>query len=135
MSVRLYPDIIVATEIDSTLLWDNDPNDVVIYIGNCLAHQSKYVTFGIRNGFIGYDGNEWTRDDYERYLQSLPLFFKKISETAYQVNMKELEREDVKNLNETEYTKLDLTQRYSYGKLLTQGTYNRHVLTTLGINL
>ena len=136
MAVRLYPDIIVATEIDSILSFEGDPNDVVVYIGNCLAHQRTYAArFGIRDAFIGFEGKEWIRDDYERYLRSLPEFFKKIDDGGYLVNMKKLEKSDVQHCGETEYAKLDSTQKYSYGRLLTQGTYNRHVLSALSITI
>ena len=56
MCVRLYPDIIVAAEIDSIKFFEGNPASIHISIGNCLAHQKDYASFGIRNAFIGFEG-------------------------------------------------------------------------------
>ena len=53
--VRLYPDIIVATEISSINAWENNPDSITVSIGDCLANQKTYASF-IHNAFIGFEG-------------------------------------------------------------------------------
>ena len=152
MCVRLYPDIIVATEIDSIRSFEGNPNSIFISIGNCLAHQRDYASFGIRNAFIGFEGAVWNKDDYTAYLRSLPQFFT-LTDKGYRVNLAELEKKTVRQDKSYSQTVSDETAgeksssgsactasefdgaHYSYGKLLTQGTYSPKVLSALGLTV
>ncbi len=124
MCVRLYPDIIVVAEINNFRLFYGDSRPVNVSIGNCLAHQREYVSFGIRSAFIGFEGSEWGKEDYEEYFRSLPQFFVKSSD-GYQVRLDALleanSNDDTSNA------------QYSMGKLLTQGVYSPDVLSAFGI--
>ena len=114
--VRLYPDIIVAAEISSSIFfWKSE--SVTISIGNCLAHQKDYVYFGIPNAFIGFEGTVWNKNDYIAYFNRHPEFFT-LTDDGYQVNLDALK---------------DDNQRICYGRLLTQGTYSPKVLKALGL--
>ena len=111
--VRLYPDIIVATEISSINAWENNPDSITVYIGDCLADQKTYASF-IHNAFIGFEGKVWNKDDYKWYFQSLPQFFTLTEDGfGYIVNLEALKNEK---------------QQISYLKLLTQGTYSQKIL-------
>ena len=117
--VRLYPDIIVATEISSINAWENNPDSITVYIGDCLANQKTYASIAPCTAFIGYEGKAWNKDDYKWYFQSLPQFFT-LNEDGfgYIVNLKALKNED---------------QQIRYLKLLTQGTYSQKVLEQFGL--
>ncbi len=136
MCVRLYPDIIVATEIDSIRSFEGNPDSVFVSIGNCLAHQRAYASFGIRNAFIGFEGTVWNKDDYTAYLRSLPQFFTPTDE-GYRVNMAALEKKAAKQDKSCSQKMPDESDgaHYSYGKLLTQGTYSPKVLSALGLTV
>lgn len=134
MCVRLYPDIIVAAEISSIKFFENNPSSIFISIGNCLAHQKDYVSFGIPNAFIGFEGEIWNKDDYITYLRSLPQFFTQTYE-GYRVNLDALEKNVAPNdiLYSQETPDESEGAHYSYDKLFTQGTYPLNVLMALGL--
>ena len=133
MCVRLYPDIIVAVEIESTRCFENNPDSIFIYIGNCLAHQRTYVSW-ISNAFIGFEGKEWEKEDYIAYFKSLPQFFTQ-TDNGYQVNLAALKKKagsNDKSCNKLTPDESD-SDYYSYYRILTQGTYGPDVLKTFSL--
>lgn len=124
MCVRLYPDIIVAAEINSIRFFYGDSRPICVSVGDCLAHQRDYASFGIRNAFIGFEDWEWNKEDYSAYFRSLPQFFSKVGE-GYQVNLDALLEDQSLGNQEGD--------QYSLGKLLTQGVYSPDVLSAFGI--
>ena len=114
--VRLYPDIIVAAEINFYIFFCKSES-IMISIDNCLAHQKEYVYFGMPNTFIGFEGNVWNKNDYIAYFNGHPEIFT-LTGDGYQVNLDALK---------------DDNQKICYGRLLTQGTYSQKVLKALGL--
>ena len=93
MCVRLYPDIIVAAEINSSIFWDGIEKPIVVSIDDCIAHQKNYTRFGFSNPFIGYDDREWNEKDYLYYFRKLPQYFKEVSYQQYEVSIDVLKDE------------------------------------------
>ncbi len=114
--VRLYPDIIVAAEINFYISFLKSKFDK-ISIDSCLAHQNEYVYFGMPNTFIGFEENVWNKKDYIAYFNSHPEVFT-LSDDGYKVNLDALK---------------DDNQKICYDRLLTQGTYSQKVLKALGL--
>lgn len=134
MCVRLYPDIIVAMEIETTRSFEDNPDKIFVYIGNCLAHQKTYASYGVSNAFIGFEGEVWKKEDYIAYFKSLPQFFTQ-TDNGYLVNMEALKKKadsNDKSCNKSTPDKSD-TNSYSYYKLFTQGTYGPDVLRALSL--
>ena len=93
MSVRLFPDFMVAVEVrDSmslfTYFYDKTMKSIVSYEDmkdilkdvyicpeTCIRHQTKYKNNGISNVFTGYGIIDWTVKDYKEYLNNNPKFF------------------------------------------------------------
>ena len=124
MCVRLYPDIIVVAEINNSRLYYGETAPICISIDDCLAHQHDYVSFGIRNAFVGFNEAEWSKSDYVEYFKSLPKFFIRTGDD-YLVNVEALKENNT--LDETEKAQFKL------GKLLTQGVYSPDVLRAFRI--
>lgn len=78
MSTRLFPDIIVASELYRKFEYESAQNkdQVLMSIKDCLDHQQEYTKFGISNCFIGYEDWVWNYHDYEMYLKSFPDYFR-----------------------------------------------------------
>ena len=114
--IRLYPDILVAAEIDSIRSFYGDDKPIYVEIGNCIAHQRVYAC-GIFHAFIGFENWEWNYDHYKYYLESLPQYFTRQIDGSYKVNLDALKDEYVLCL----------------GKLLTQGIYPPDVACCFGI--
>ena len=118
MCVRLYPDILVAAEINSIIFFEGIEKPITVSIGDCLAHQRDYSQFGVRNSFIGYDGEEWSKEDYIAYFRRLPDYFTKINDWyEYEVHI----------------DKLVCNNELKLGLLLTQGIYKPCVLDAFGL--
>lgn len=128
MCVRLYPDIIVAAEINNMRHFEmfyekrQDIPEVNISIDGCLYRQNEYKHFGIGNVFVGFEGEEWGKKDYENFLARFPEYFEPMGE-EYRVNLAALagdaEEEDIP---------LEICD-----KLFVLGTYPRRVMKALGL--
>lgn len=133
MCVRLYPDIIVAAEINNERRFaqmlrrqegsDKRVSEVNITIDGCLEHQKVYKHIGIRNVFVGFEGKEWDRWDYEVYLSRFPQYFKPVGGGKYHVDLAALAG-DV----DDEDIPLEICD-----KLFVLGTYPRRAMKTLGL--
>ena len=78
---------------------------------------------GVENVFTGPNG-DWSNEDYEQYLQSLPQYFTK-NDDMYKVNVVALLGESENNLSNL--------KRALRKNLLTQGTYTNRILADLNI--
>lgn len=147
MSVRLFPDIIAASEVKDSL------NDIVLICKNndrtgpdnffkeissvyvsaerCAKRQNLYAKRGLGNVFLGYNGNDWTVDDFKNYFDSNPSRYRRISgdKAIYEVNLGNSFR-DVDSI-EDDRIKSRISD-FCFG-LLTQETYNPRVLEKFGI--
>lgn len=123
MCTRLYPDIIVAAEINNHVHAVRTPApSVCVSIDDCLSHQDIYKQFGICNVFVGYGDQEWNKRDYEAYLHTFPTYFHPV-ENGYEVDLDAL----------SEGVSRDKFARQICNKLFTQGTYSPKVLKALGL--
>ena len=121
MCVRLYPDIIVAAEINNYICFYGDEKPIIISIVNLLAHQREYTKFGFRKPFIGYEGKVWDKDDYLAYFRKLPQYFEEVKNSvwhAYKVNIDTLKSSD---------------GIIHFGRILTEGTYHLDELSPFGL--
>ena len=96
MSMRLYPDIIVASEVkdslDDIVLISKKNNEdgennyfkyifkVYISAEQCTKHQKAYTKRGLGNVFLGYEGRDWTKEDYKAYFDSNPSVFTRLED-------------------------------------------------------
>ena len=142
MSVRLFPDIIVMSEVkeslDDVILICKNNNDfalskgiTTVYVSaeRCAKRQHSYAKRGLGNVFLGFNGKEWTVDDFEYYFADSPQIFKRVIGTKhkYAVELGDI-FEDVSNLEEAK----DRINEFCLS-LLTQETYNPRVLEKFGV--
>ena len=98
MCIRLYPDIIVATEINNirnlnVILNNTEPDNIVLSIGKLLYKQKSYNQFGI---------NEyWGVDDYVKYFENFPTYFNRKTDDLWEVRF-----DLIKDGNSAMYTKI-----------------------------
>lgn len=122
MCIRLYPDVIIAAEINNRYSIGSD--NCVISIPDCLSHQRDYTRFGFCHAFVGYGDEDWSASDYESYMRSLPKYFQKQGDDIYKVDMKALVGSGSGNRG-----------RRICEELLTQGTYSIKALNSLGFEI
>lgn len=120
MCYRLFPDLIVAAEINSIRVFYGDEKPVIVSIGDCIAHQRDYVHFGLpEQGFIGYEGEEWNKEDYLHYFRKLPQYFEEVSyHSEYKVNMDKLKDEN---------------GIINFWKIFTEGAYKDEEIAPFGL--
>lgn len=146
MSTRLFPDIIVASEIKQRItdvVYANDLkfgipysderfqanlDNVIISIPECIERQKLYANTGL-NLVAGYKNHDWNSVDYISYLNSLPKYFEPadIGKGLYRVKIKENQSNCNKN------TISDLTL-YICNQILTQGPYSPLLLEKFNIS-
>lgn len=109
MCVRLFPDIIVASEISNTIrhieLRSNlnnvyagekfmeNLNCIYVSVGRCIEQQMIYKhQMDANYTFVGYGDNVWTKDDYTEYFDKHRQFFDLVDEDnlLYRVRIDEL---------------------------------------------
>lgn len=92
MCMRLHPDIIVAAEINNALQIAEccsvrkEDCSMHMSIDEFLSRQKDYQSFGFSNVFVGYDGSEWDENDYRRYFDSRPQYFRPV-DNGYDVQL------------------------------------------------
>lgn len=145
MAVRLYPDIIVASRVkdsleDIVLICKNNGRmgsnhffkevfEVYVSVGDCLSHQRLYLKRGLGNAFLGFNGKDWTADDYRFYFKENSEIFRSISTDKYAVNLGDSFSSLGTLENEEVYSRI---ANFCFGLLL-QETYNPRVLEKFGI--
>lgn len=124
MCTRLFPDIIVAAEINGWIGARNYKKvpEIYVTIEDCISHQSDYKYFGICNVFVGYGDQEWDKRDYEAYFSSFPQYFR-LTERGYWVDLEAFSKTGKGSR---------LIDRVC-SKLFTQGTYSPKVMRALGL--
>ena len=149
MCTRLYPDIIVASEIrericqiavqngldcDQVAVTDNFLGDLkYIYVSStgCTKKQEGYKNLGLVHTFIGYDNKEWTKEDYQQYFLHMPNKFIPVegSPTMFQVSVEDFYKLERRHLHEnvTELIK------WFCQSFLETDRYGERTLNTLGI--
>ena len=131
MCTRLYTDVIVASTIANTyrrvrFFTDSKEkarDNTYISVSRCKLCESNCKNMGVENVFTGPNG-DWSNEDYEQYLQSLPQYFTK-NDDMYKVNVVALLGESENNLSNL--------KRALRKNLLTQGTYTNRILADLNI--
>lgn len=129
MCTRLYPDIIVAAEINNSrrivqmCTAQSSVSSVHVSIDGCLSRQEDYKQFGICNVFVGYENQEWGEEDYKDFLHMFPEYFQPF-EDGYTVDLVALQEGAAE---------VDLTSQICK-KLFTQGTYSIKTLRALGLS-
>jgi hypothetical protein len=145
VAVRLYPDIIVAARVKDSLedivliCKDNgrmgsnhffkEVFEVYVSVGDCLRHQRLYLKRGLGNAFLGFDGKDWTADDYRFYFEENSKIFRSIGTDKYAVNLGNSFSSLDTLENEEVYSRI---ANFCFGLLL-QETYDPMVLEKFGI--
>ena len=145
MCIRLFPDIIAASEVkesldDIVLICKNNSrvgddnffkeiSTVYVSAERCAKRQQSYLKRGLGNAFLGFNGNDWSVDDYKNYFDGNPLYYKRVAgdNMKYGVNL----GDSFINLNNLDQVQACIKSFCS--KLLTQETYNPRVLEKFGL--
>lgn len=147
MSVRLFPDIIAASEVkdsldDIVLICKNNNrmgsnhffkeiSKVYISAERCAKRQNLYVKRGLGNVFLGYNGNDWTINDFKNYFDENPSYYHRIAgdKIIYEVDL----GDSFKKLDSLEDDNIRFCIINFCSNLLTQETYNPRVLEKFGL--
>lgn len=124
MSVRLFPDIIVASEVNNLVKFYDDLTitSFEIPFSRLIDLQEDYKHWGISNVFIGYDDIDWCISDYKSYFERLPKIFTEYS-NGYVVNL-----DFIQGVNKKDIAKVICN------KLLIQSAYSPKILKAFGLS-
>ena len=141
MSVRLFPDIIVASEIKESLdqiylICKNNNNinlfkevsKIYISTERCVQRQHSYAKRGLGNVFLGFEGKDWTINDFIYYFKSNPQIFKHDIQNRYYVKINKKLPDKINNFNDIKL----FINNYCLSLLL-QETYNPRILAKFGL--
>ena len=147
MCTRLFPDIIAASEVkdsldDIVLICKNNKrlgsnhffkeiSTVYVSAERCARRQKSYLKRGLGNAFLGYNGSDWSVDDYKNYFEENPSFYRRVAgdKIKYSVDL----GDTFKNLDNLKDEKVQSCIKKFCSNLLTQETYNPRVLEKFGL--
>ena len=147
MCTRLFPDIIAASEVkdsldDIVLICKNNNrlgadhflkeiSTVYVSAERCARRQKSYLKRGLGNAFLGYNGNDWSVEDYKNYFDGNPSYYRRVpgDTIKYGVDLGDSFKK-LDNLNEEN---IQPCIKKFCSDLLTQETYNPRILEKFGL--
>lgn len=141
MCVRLYPDFVVATELNNiisqfaSMSFEDDNISMLDYIflspEACTNLQERYKKIGLGSVILGYGDQSWAAEDYRNFFESHPDIFSRdeTDEKFYKVDCSSFYNgEDVDNIE-----KIRLSAKEFCCNLLTLDSYNNRLLSAVGL--
>ena len=104
---------------------------VYVSAERCARRQKSYLKRGLGNAFLGYNGSDWSVDDYKNYFEENPSFYRRVAgdKIKYSVDL----GDTFKNLDNLKDEKVQSCIKKFCSNLLTQETYNPRVLEKFGL--
>lgn len=141
MCVRLYPDFVVATELNNiinqfaSMEFEGDDISMLDHIflspEACTELQDRYKKIGLGSVILGYGDQSWSAEDYRSFFESHPDIFSvdETDEKFYKVDCSNIcNDEKVNNIE-----KIRLNAKEFCCNLLTLDSYNNRLLSAVGL--